>query len=43
VTALTAAELMSLRRGVARMMTPNNASRGSADFRRSWVYWANTH
>ena len=43
VTALTAAELMSLRRGVARMMTRNNASRGSADFRRSWVYWANIH
>jgi hypothetical protein len=43
ITALTAAELMSLRRGVARMMARNNAPRSSADFRRSWVYWANIH
>src|SRR3979411_2108773 len=43
VTALTLAELMSLRRGVAVMMARNNASRGSNDFRRSWVYWANMH
>jgi len=43
VTDLTATELMSLRRGVARMMARNNASHGSADYRRSWVYWANMH
>jgi hypothetical protein len=43
VTALTAAELMSLRRGVAAMMARNNAPRGSSDFRRSWLYWANMH
>src|SRR5262249_10216763 len=43
ITDLTAAELMSLRRGVAQMMSRNNAPRGSADFRRSWVYWANMH
>jgi len=43
VTALTSAELMSLRRGVAVMMSRNNAPRGSNDFRRSWVYWANMH
>jgi hypothetical protein len=34
---------MSLRRGVAQMMAWNNAPRDSADFRRSWVYWANMH
>jgi hypothetical protein len=34
---------MSLRRGVAQMMARNNAPRDSADFRRSWVYWANMH
>jgi hypothetical protein len=43
VTNLTATELMSLRRGVAHMMARNTAPRGSADFRRSWVYWANIH
>jgi len=43
VTDLTATELMSLRRGVAHMMDRNSAPRGSADFRRSWVYWANMH
>jgi hypothetical protein len=43
VTNLTATELMSLRRGVARMMARNNAAHGSADFRRSWIYWANMH
>jgi hypothetical protein len=43
VTALTAAELMSLRRAVAAMMTRNNAPRGSSNFRRSWLYWANMH
>ena len=43
VTNLTATELMSLRRGVAHMMARNSAPRGSAEFRRSWVYWANMH
>jgi hypothetical protein len=43
VTTLTVTELMSLRRGVAAMMARNNAPRGSNDFRRSWVYWANMH
>ena len=41
VTDLSATELMSLRRGVANMMARNNAPRGSADYRRSWIYWAN--
>lgn len=40
---LTAAELMSLRKGVATMMARNSAARDSADFRRSWIYWANMH
>ena len=43
VTALSAAELMSLRRGVAAMMARNNAPRASNDFRGSWIYWANMH
>jgi hypothetical protein len=43
ITALTPAELMSLRRGVATMMANNGAARGSADFRRSWIFWANMH
>ena len=34
---------MSLRRGVATMMSRNTAPRDSADFRRSWIYWANMH
>ncbi|MBB3303463.1 subtilisin family serine protease [Rhizobium sp. BK077] len=43
INALTAKELMSLRRGVAQMMSWNNSPRDSAEFRRSWVYWANMH
>ena len=43
VNALTAAELMSFRRGVAQMMTWNSSPRNSANFRRSWIYWANMH
>jgi Common central domain of tyrosinase/Polyphenol oxidase middle domain len=43
INALTGRELMSLRRGVAQMKAWNSAPRGSADFRRSWVYWANMH
>src|SRR3954447_19108323 len=43
LTALSTTESMSLRRGVAVMMSRNTAPRDSADFRRSWVYWANMH
>jgi hypothetical protein len=43
VNALSAAELMSLRRGVATMMSRNSAARDSVDYRRSWIYWANMH
>jgi hypothetical protein len=43
VNALSATELMSLRRGVATMMSRNSAPRDSADYRRSWIYWANMH
>lgn len=43
VTELTPAEIMSLRRGVARMMSRNTAGRSTANFRRSWVFWANLH
>lgn len=43
ISALTPTELMSLRRGVSVMMARNSAPRGSADFRRSWIYWANMH
>jgi Common central domain of tyrosinase/Polyphenol oxidase middle domain len=43
VTNLSATEVMSLRRGVAKMMSRNNAPHGSADYHRSWVYWANMH
>jgi Common central domain of tyrosinase/Polyphenol oxidase middle domain len=43
VNALTANELMSLRRGVAQMKAWNTEPRDSANFRRSWVYWANMH
>ena len=43
INALRANELMSLRRGVAQMKAWNSAPRDSADFRRSWAYWANMH
>lgn len=43
VTALTPQEVMSLRRGVGVMMSRNSASRNSANFRRSWIFWANMH
>jgi hypothetical protein len=43
INALSAAELMSFRRGVATMMSRNTAPRDSADFRRSWLFWANAH
>lgn len=43
ISELTAAELASLRRGVAQMKTWNTATAGSADYRRSWIYWSNMH
>lgn len=43
INALSAKELMSLRRGIAQMMSWNDSPRDSAEFRRSWVYWANMH
>ena len=43
VQALTASELLSLRRGVKQMMDWNDAPRDSANYRRSWIYWANMH
>jgi hypothetical protein len=43
INALSVTELMSLRRGVATMMSRNSAAPDSADFRRSWIYWANMH
>ena len=43
INAFSAAELMSFRRGVATMMSRNSAPRDSADFRRSWIFWANMH
>src|SRR3954453_13407372 len=42
-TDLSAPEVMSLRRGVAKMMSRDGAPRGSADFRRGWLYWATMH
>ena len=43
ITDLTATELASLRRGVAKMMTRDTAAPNSGDYRRSWIYWANMH
>ncbi|HML13094.1 MAG TPA: tyrosinase family protein [Xanthobacteraceae bacterium] len=43
VTSLSTAEIASLRRGVAKMKSRDNAPHGSADYRRSWIYWANIH
>lgn len=43
VTELTLPEQQGLRRGVAVMMARNNAPRDSAEFRRSWQFWANLH
>jgi len=43
VAGLSAGELLSLRLGVAKMMSRNNSPRNSADYRRSWIYWANVH
>jgi hypothetical protein len=43
ITDLTPSQVTSLRRGVAKMMSRNSAPTDSADFRRSWIYWANMH
>ena len=43
ITALTPAELASLRKGFAQMIAWNSAPRGSANFKRSLTYWANMH
>jgi len=43
VLQLSATELASLRRGVAQMKAWDSEPRGSANFRRSWIYWANMH
>jgi len=43
ITALSAKELASLRRGMAQMIAWNSAPHGSANFRRSLKYWANMH
>ncbi len=43
ITDLTPSQVMSLRRGIAKMMSRNSAPTDSADFRRSWLYWANMH
>src|SRR5579884_2865672 len=38
-----AARLASLKKAVAKMRSLDNSPPGSADFRRSWKYWANIH
>ncbi|MDB5693685.1 MAG: tyrosinase family protein [Alphaproteobacteria bacterium] len=43
ITALTPAELASLRKGYAQMIAWNSAPHGSANFKRSLIYWANMH
>lgn len=43
ITQLTAGELQSLRNGFAQMKAWNTAPRGSANFKRSLLYWANMH
>jgi hypothetical protein len=37
------AKVAALKRAVTRMKERNSRPRTSADFRQSWVYWANTH
>ena len=37
------AKVAALKRAVTRMKERNSRSRTTADFRQSWVYWANTH
>lgn len=43
ITALTAAQLASLRKGYAQMIAWNSAPHGSANYKRSLAYWANMH
>ena len=43
VEALTPTELAGLRRAVAVMKSRDAAPRNSADWRRSWLFWANVH
>lgn len=38
-----AARLASLKKAIAKMRSLDNSPPGSADFRRSWKYWANIH
>ena len=40
---LSAQELQSLRRGVEVMKSRDSAARNSANWRRSWQFWANMH
>ena len=37
------AKVAALKRAITRMKERNTRPRTSADFRQSWVYWANTH
>ncbi|WP_404372079.1 tyrosinase family protein [Sphingomonas sp. MMS24-J45] len=43
ITNLSPTEIASLRKGFAQMIAWNSAPRGSANFKRSLVYWANIH
>jgi hypothetical protein len=43
ISELSAAELASLRKGVAQMMAWSSEPRGSANYRKSWIYWSNIH
>lgn len=43
INQLTPTELASLRKGIAQMIAWNSAPRGSANFKRSLLYWANMH
>ncbi len=43
VNDLSTSDVAALRRGVAVMMSRDNAPRGSADWRRSWQFWVNMH
>ena len=43
ITQLTAAELQSLRNGIAQMKAWNTEPHGSANYKRSLAYWANMH
>lgn len=43
ISSLSAAEVESLRRGVAKMKERDSAPRDSVDFRRGWEFWSNNH